>query len=86
MSVRYLTYCEIADAVGDDSPIEITQEELIKISRQAGGLKFVRRAGRRSEALWRCDDFCSWLSRRLRHAPEIAEQIISRLYRRTPRR
>lgn len=76
---RYICYAEIADAVAD-LPIELTEAELMKVSRQTlSTLKHFRLAGRNSAALWRYDDFATWLARRLKNAPEIFDEILLRL-------
>ena len=77
--VRWLKYHDIADAVSG-LPVRIDLDELYRVGRQSkSGLRYQREAGRRSDPMWREDDFLTWLARRLRHAPEIFAEIELRL-------
>lgn len=75
---RYVKYAEIAAAV-EGMPIVLSEDELIRVSRTSGPLKYIRLSGRRSPALWRVGDFQLWFARRYKYAPELVAELARRL-------
>lgn len=77
--MRYVSFSEIAAAV-DGMPIALSENELIRVSRQtASPLKYIRHSGRHSPALWRVDHLCAWFARRYKHAPDLVTEFALRL-------